>query len=156
MRAAFALLLPPALVAGADANTLIAYAAWPKAAVTRQHQNWSQQLDRRTTADENSAAWIRGHGLAGTTAVIWSSSAWPYLLADLELALPTAPIYNDVVLLGSGSEVVARVEQIQPEVIVTSADALQQWPEIESLLDADYQLTYQDDPDSVYLRAIAP
>src|SRR5205814_1659770 len=102
---AFALTVPLALVAGTDFNALQAYAAWPKAQLGQQRTAWSAQLDIRSPADEATAAWIREHRLSQSSAVIWSSSAWLYLLADLPLALPTAPIYNNVVLLGSASAV---------------------------------------------------
>ena len=46
------------------------------------------------------ADWVRSNGLAGHSAVVWSNDAWPYLLSDLPLMLPTPPIYNDMTLLG--------------------------------------------------------
>ena len=87
-----------------------------------------------------------------SSAVIWSSSAWLYLLADLPLGLPTAPIYNNVVLFGSAAAVADRVDAMAPQMIVTSDEALSQWPEIAPVLARDYELAFQSYPDSVYLR----
>jgi 4-amino-4-deoxy-L-arabinose transferase-like glycosyltransferase len=156
LAAAFLLTVPLALVAGTDFNLLQAYAAWPAAQLGQHRTEWSAQLDVRSPADEATAVWIRQRGLAQSTAVIWSSDAWLYLLADLPMDLPTAPIYNDVVLLGSGSAVATRVDQMQPQLIVTSDEALSQWPEIGPVLDRDYVLVFRSDPNSVYLRRPGP
>ena len=152
LAAAFVLTVPLALVAGTDFNALQAYAAWPAAQLGKHRTEWSAQLDVRSPADEATAAWIRDHGLAQSTAVIWSSDAWLYLLADLPMELPTAPIYNDVVLFGSGSTVAARVDAMQPQLIVTSEEALSQWPEIGPVLARDYDLVFQSYPNAVYVR----
>ena len=66
--------------------------------------------------------------------------------------MPTAPIYNNVVLLGSASAVADRVDTMQPQLIVTSEEALSQWPEIAPVLARDYELAFRSYPDSVYLR----
>jgi hypothetical protein len=81
-----------------------------------------------------------------------SSSAWPYLLADLPVSLPAAPIYNDVVILGSGQAVASTVDSMHPQLIVTSEEALSQWPEIGPVLDGRYQLAHESYPDKVYIR----
>ena len=152
LAAAFVITTPLALVAGTDFNALQAYAAWPAAQIGKHRAEWSAQLDIRSPADEATASWLHEQGLKGSTAVIWSSDPWLYLLADLPLALPTAPIYNNVVLLGSADAVVARVNEIQPTLIVTSEEALTQWPEIEPVLARDYQLAFSSYPNAVYLR----
>ena len=152
LAAAFAVTVPLAWVAGTDFNAFQAYAAWPKAQLGQHRTEWSARLDIRSPADEATAEWIRDHGLSQSSAVIWSSSAWLYLLADLPLALPTAPVYNNVVLLGSASAVADRVDAMQPQLIVTSEEALSQWPEIAPVLARDYELAFQSYPDSVYLR----
>ena len=152
LAAAFTVTVPLALVAGTDFNLLQAYAAWPKAQLSQHRTEWSAQLDIRSPADEATAAWLVDHGLSQSSAVIWSSSAWLYLLADLPLDLPTAPIYNNVVLLGSGAAVADRVDAMRPQLIVTSEEALSQWPEIATVLARDYELAFQSYPDSVYLR----
>jgi 4-amino-4-deoxy-L-arabinose transferase-like glycosyltransferase len=157
LAAAVILTAPLAVAAaGLDSKALTAYAAWPAAQLGKQRTEWSLKLEKRSPADEATAAWIRDHGLSRSTAVIWSSSAWLYLLADLPLALPTAPIYNDVVLFGSGAAVAKQVAAIQPQLIVTEDDALSQWPEIGPVLAAGYELVYEHDPDRVYLRRTSP
>src|SRR5437867_7781513 len=116
LASAFAVTVPLALVAGTDFNAFQAYAAWPKAQLGQHRTEWSAQLDIRSPAYEATAEWIRDHGLSQSSAVIWSSSAWLYLLADLPLGLPTAPIYNNVVLFGSAAAVADHVDAMAPQV----------------------------------------
>jgi hypothetical protein len=156
LAAAFAVTVPLAVGAGMDSKTLQAYAAWPAAQLGQHRTEWSTKLEMRGPADEATAAWIRDRGLSQSTAVIWSSSAWLYLLADLPLGLPTAPIYNDVLLFGSASAVATRVDAMQPQLIVTSEEALSQWPEIAPVLARDYDLAFQSYPNAVYLRRLGP
>jgi len=114
--------------------------------------DWEKQWDDRAPADTAVAAWLRQHGLAGHRAVVWSSDAWPYLLADLPVLLPTAPIYNDETLLGENGQVTNRVRQLEPEIIVTSDDAVATFPEITELLKSRYREVYASAPDHVFLR----
>jgi 4-amino-4-deoxy-L-arabinose transferase-like glycosyltransferase len=113
---------------------------------------WSGHFDDRVLPDARVSAWIRDHGWSGRRAVVWSSDAWPYVLADLPLALPTAPIYNDVVLDGSHRALVARVAALDPELVLTSDEDLVYFPEIASLLVRRYHLVAADFPDAVWLR----
>jgi hypothetical protein len=113
---------------------------------------WEKQWDDRAPADSAVAAWLRQQGLAGHRAVVWSSDAWPYLLADLPVLLPTAPIYNDEVLLGANGEVTDRVAALAPEIILTSDDAILSFPEITRLLKTQYHEVYTSTPDHVFLR----
>ena len=152
LAAALAVTVPFGLVAGVDLNALRAYATLPLAQLRADRIDWDAQLDLRGPADQNVAQWIRDQGLSGTTAVVWSSSAWPYLLADLPVSLPAAPIYNDVVILGSGQAVASAVDAVDPQLIVTSEEALEQWPEIGPLLDGRYQLAHEAYPDKVYIH----
>ena len=139
-------------VATLNTKALAAYVQWPAAISSGAWGAWTDQFDDRTHPDEDVAGWINGRGLAGSRAVVWSSDAWVYLLADLPVQLPAAPIYNDVVLLGSGDAVARRVAIIDPDIIVTSDDALYQWPEIRPLLDSDYMLAYTSAVNRVYMR----
>jgi hypothetical protein len=113
---------------------------------------WEKQWDDRAPADSAVAAWLRQQGLAGHRAVVWSSDAWPYLLADLPVLLPTAPIYNDEILLGANGEVTDRVAALAPEIILTSDDAILSFPEITRLLKTQYHEVYTSTPDHVFLR----
>jgi dolichyl-phosphate-mannose-protein mannosyltransferase len=147
------LTLPLALVAGTDFNALLSYATWPVAQFRHDRGAWSKGLDQRSPADEATAAWIRERGLGQSSAVVWSSSAWLYLLADLPVALPTAPIYNNVVLQGgSAATVASQVAALRPQLVVTSEEAVSQWPEIAPVLAADYDLVHENYPNKVYLR----
>ncbi|HEY6378411.1 MAG TPA: hypothetical protein VI316_04440 [Candidatus Dormibacteraeota bacterium] len=135
-------------------RTLADYYGGPLQVVTGQESlaTWQATFDDRVPADEDTAAWIRTHGLSGRTAVVWSSDAWPYLEADLPLLLRTAPIYNDEVLLGSGGPLAAAVAALAPDLVIASDDAVQTWPEITALLDNDYHQAVRFGPDAVWLR----
>jgi hypothetical protein len=117
---------------------------------------WSTDFDDKVLADARSCRWIREHGWSGHRAVLWSSDAWPYILADLPLLLPTAPIYNDVVLYGSHEATVARVAALDPELILTQDADLLQFPEITALLQRRYRQVLADFPDAVWIRADLP
>ena len=115
--------------------------------------DWDNDFDWRVAADEAVASWLKDKGLAGTSAVVWSSDSWLYSLADLPVLMPTPPIYNDEVLLGINGEVETYVDGLQPEVIVVAADAKAQFPEIQKLLIASrYQAVYAIDPEVVWVR----
>ncbi|MGH7776088.1 MAG: hypothetical protein ACREPI_02790, partial [Candidatus Dormibacterales bacterium] len=129
-----------------------AYVHWPAAVASGSLPRWELILDARAPSDTAAARWIRAHGYAGARAVVWSSDAWPYLLGDLPLQLPTAPIYNDVVLMGSGGAVAARVAALDPLVIVAETDDVRTWPDIEPLLRSRYRLAFVTFRDLVYVR----
>jgi len=113
---------------------------------------WEKQWDDRAPADTAVGDWLRSHGLAGHSAVVWSSDAWPYLLADLPVLLPTPPIYNNFPLLGTNGEVTGRVAALAPEIIVTSDSDVAAFPEINTLLKSRYHMVFTTGPDHVYLR----
>jgi len=112
---------------------------------------WHGEFDERTVGDAAAADWVRSHGMTGHSAVVWSNDAWPYLLADLPLMLPTPPIYNDMTLLGQNGQVAARVREINPEIIVAADDATLQFPEVSSVL-RGYRLVASESHVSVWLR----
>jgi 4-amino-4-deoxy-L-arabinose transferase-like glycosyltransferase len=115
---------------------------------------WDDEFDDRVAGDRAVVAWLDANGLRGASAVVWSSDAWVYALADLEIVMPTPPIYNDEVLLGFNGPVEAYVALARPLVIVTSHDALQQYPEIAQLLDGvRYVKEFDSYPDAVWVRA---
>jgi hypothetical protein len=146
---------PPLASAGMNGyRTLSTYyiGGWQAATGQLSWSAWEKMWDDRAPADTAASDWIRSHGLAGHSAVVWSSDAWPYLLADLPVLLPTPPIYNDMVLLGSNGEVTDRVSALAPEIILASDDAVAEFPEIQPLLKARYHLAFTSGPDHVYLR----
>jgi 4-amino-4-deoxy-L-arabinose transferase-like glycosyltransferase len=117
---------------------------------------WGNNFDARVEGDTDVVDWLTTHGLRGTTGVIWSSEAWVYALADLQIVLPTPPIYNDEVLLGFNGPVEQFVATARPVVIVTAADSLRQYPEIARLLDGvTYVQEFVSYPDTVWVRADA-
>ena len=77
-----------------------------------------------------------------------------YALADLQIVLPTPPVYNDEVLLGFHGPVEQFVAAARPVVIVVAADSLRQYPEITKLLDGvTYVEKFESFPDTVWVRA---
>ena len=91
---------------------------------------------------------ISANGLDGSSAVVWSSDAWLYETNDLQLVLPTAPIYNDNVLLGS--DLAPMVAALTPDLIVTEGHARSAWPSINGVLSADYQeMDHSDDGNEI-------
>lgn len=114
--------------------------------------SWQHGFDQRVPSDEAATAWIRAHHLDGARAVVWSGDAWPYLTADLQLLLPTAPIYNDEVLYGQNGPVAERVARLQPEVIITSDNGTRLFPEIQPLLRRHYHQAYRSGIDTVWVR----
>ena len=115
---------------------------------------WLNDFDYRVAGDANVAAWIVAQGYGGDTAVVWSYDAWVYALANLQIDMPTPPIYNDEVLLGYGGPVEQYVANERPVLIVVDAEAQVLFPEIRKLLDGgEYINEYQSYPDSVWVRA---
>jgi 4-amino-4-deoxy-L-arabinose transferase-like glycosyltransferase len=117
---------------------------------------WETDFDDKVLGDDRTSAWIRDHGWSGHRAVLWSSDAWPYILADLPLLLPTAPIYNDVVLYGSHQALVDRVAALDPELMLTQDADLVLFPEVTALLDRRYRQVFSVFPDAVWIRSDLP
>ena len=74
-----------AMVSGVELKPVVAYATWPAAQVGHSRDQWAAKLDQRSVADESTARWIVDQGLSQSSAVVWSSDAWVYLLAGLDL-----------------------------------------------------------------------
>ena len=127
--------------------------AFATALLQQPSSEWDARFDSRVPGDEAVATWIEKEGLGDATAVVWSSDAWVYAIADLTVEVPTPPIYNDEVLLGINGQVAAYVAGMQPAVIVTSTDAVQQFPEINTVLKSGYVALFFTDPDTVWIRA---
>ena len=115
---------------------------------------WLDHFDYRVAGDAKAAAWITAHGLSGHTAVVWSYDSWVYALADLQIVMPTPPIYNDEVLLGYGGPVEEYVANKRPVLIVVDAGGQKLFPEIGKLLaGGEYVKEFESYPDSVWVRA---
>ncbi len=135
-------------------RTLSLYYGGAVQAMLRQDDtDWDVAFDSHVPADRAVASWISTHGYSGQSAVVWSSDAWVYSLADLPVLMPTPPIYNDEVLLGNNGPVAAQVAQINPTLIIVSDDASVQFPEIGTVIGAgNYQLEYNSGPVAVWVR----
>jgi len=113
---------------------------------------YQDQFDYRVPEDSAVAVWIKAHGLDGSSAVVWSADAWLYELSDLQLLLPTPPIYNDEVLLGNDGPVAQKVADLDPEIVITEGSARQAYPEINSVLNDGYQEIDESSSEIVWLR----
>ena len=113
---------------------------------------YQAQFDYRVPEDSQLSDWISDHGLDGASAVVWSSDAWLYDENQLQLLLPTPPIYNDEVLLGFDGPLAQRVAALQPEIVITEGESLAQWPEISPVLAAGYQQVDQSGTEILWVR----
>jgi 4-amino-4-deoxy-L-arabinose transferase-like glycosyltransferase len=139
-----------------DSHTLSGYyggAAWAAFDPTWR-TTWLNDFDYRVAGDAKVAAWVARNGFTGDTAVVWSYDAWIYALANLQIIMPTPPIYNDEVLLGSGGPVETYVAAKQPVLIMVDVKSQVLFPEITKLLDSgEYIEEYQTYPYTVWVRA---
>jgi hypothetical protein len=115
--------------------------------------DWHDRFDDRVPADEEATEWLHQHGYDNATVVVWSSDAWPYVIGDYDVSLPTAPIYNDFVVLGGDGQVTQRVQALSPDVIITSDSELSEFAEVEPLLKSQYRRAYTAPPNIVWLRS---
>jgi 4-amino-4-deoxy-L-arabinose transferase-like glycosyltransferase len=130
------------------------YGGAVRAAIRGDDSDWDELFDSHVPADAAVASWISAHGYSGASAVVWSSDAWVYSLADLPVLMPTPPIYNDEVLLGNNGPVATTVAAINPTLIIVSDDAESQWPEIKTVLDGGaYQRVFGSGPVAIWLRS---
>ena len=143
---------PPALAVGN--HSFATYYAGAFATLTRGQSltAYQEQFDYRVSEDRAVSAWIKAHGLDGSSAVVWSADAWLYDLDDLQLLLPTPPIYNDEVLLGQDGPVAQKVADLDPEIVITEGSARQAYPEINSVLNDGYQEVDESGSEIVWLR----
>jgi hypothetical protein len=113
---------------------------------------YQDQFDYRVSEDSEVAAWIKAHGLDGSSAVVWSADIWLYDLNDLQLLMPTPPIYNDEPLLGYNGPVAQKVADLDPEIVITEGSARQAYPEINSVLNDGYENVDESGSEIVWLR----
>ena len=118
----------------------------------RSLEAYQDQFDYRFPEDAAVSAWLTAHGLDGSSAVVWSDDAWLYDDNQLQLMLPTPPIYNDEALLGNYGPVARRVAELDPEVVVTEGEARQSYPEINSVLTAGYREVDQSGTEIVWVQ----
>jgi hypothetical protein len=102
---------------------------------------YSNTFDLRAGPDALVASWVHQHGLAGHSAVVWSSLAWDYVLADLRPVVPTPAIYVDEAWLGP-RKVLDDIERGHPKVVITDSGSITQWPGVKVLLRRGYVETY--------------
>jgi 4-amino-4-deoxy-L-arabinose transferase-like glycosyltransferase len=139
---------------GSSAATLLAYYRGAFSTLTRQQplRTWQDTFDYRVAEDRQAAAWISAHGLVGASAVVWSADAWLYELDNLQLLMPTPPIYNDAVLLGSPSSAADQVAAWEPELVISEGASEAEFPEIDKVLADGYQELYSAGSERVWVR----
>jgi 4-amino-4-deoxy-L-arabinose transferase-like glycosyltransferase len=143
---------PPVLAAGNHSFATYYFGAISTLTRGQSLTKYQDQFDYRVSEDSEVAAWIGSHGLDGSSAVVWSADAWLYDMADLQLLLPTPPIYNDEQLLGNHGPVAQRVTELEPALVITDGASVTYWPEISSLLAAGYKQVDESGSEIVWLR----
>ena len=141
------------IIDGNPHNVLVYYAG--AASVLTRGQSleaYQDQFDYRVPEDSAVSAWMSAHGLDGSSAVVWSADAWLYDDNQLQLILPTPPIYNDEALLGNHGPVARRVAELDPEVVVTEGASRRSYPEINAVLTSGYQEVDQSGTEIVWVR----
>ncbi|HXZ99780.1 MAG TPA: glycosyltransferase family 39 protein [Candidatus Binatia bacterium] len=140
--------------AGGSDLTLAMYYGGAASVLTR-HQSllaWQDGFDYRVSEDRQVNAWLSLHGLQGSTAVVWSADAWLYADSQLQLLLPTPPIYNDEVLLGSDPGTAQVVGDLDPEIVITEGSARSALPAINAIIQDGYRQVDQAGSEIVWLR----
>ena len=143
---------PPALAVGNHSFATYYFGAVSTLTRGQSLTTYQDQFDYRVSEDSEVAAWIRAHGLEGTSAVVWSADVWLYDLDNLQLLLPTPPIYNDEHLLGYDGPVAQRVAELEPALVITDGGSVANWPEITSVLAIGYTQVNQAGSEVVWLR----
>jgi 4-amino-4-deoxy-L-arabinose transferase-like glycosyltransferase len=143
---------PPVFAQGN--HSLATYYAGAFATLTRGQSliTYQDQFDYRVSEDTEVAAWIKAHGMEGASAVVWSADAWVYDLDDLQLLLPTPPIYNDEHLLGYDGPVAQKVSDLEPALVITEGQSRSSWPEINAVLTTGYTDVNESGTEIVWLR----
>ena len=143
---------PPAFAVGNHSFATYYFGAVSTLTRGQSLTTYQDQFDARVPEDSEVAAWIRAHGLEGSSAVVWSADAWLYELNDLQLLLPPPPIYTDEVLLGNDGPVAQKVADLDPEIVITEGSARRADPEINSVLNDAYQEVDESGSEIVWLR----
>ncbi|HVA22304.1 MAG TPA: lysylphosphatidylglycerol synthase transmembrane domain-containing protein [Candidatus Micrarchaeia archaeon] len=115
---------------------------------------YADTFDLRAYGEGQAAGWLRANHLTNRSAVVWSSDAWDYVLANLRPVLPTPAIYVDEAWLGSAA-VTERVDHAHPTVVVTTADTLSARPQIRRLLAHGYVRTFASGEVAVWVQRAA-
>ncbi len=141
-------------ILGENTHNVLFYYGGAASVLTRGQSlvAYQDQFDYRVPEDSAVSAWISAHGLDGSSAVVWSADAWLYDDNQLQLILPTPPIYNDEALLGNDGPVAHRVAALDPEVVITEGSSRQSYPEINSVLTAGYREVDQSGTEIVWVR----
>ena len=143
---------PPAFAVGNHSFATYYFGAISTLTRGQSLTTYQDQFDYRVSEDSEVAAWIRAHGLEGSSAVVWSADVWLYELDDLQQLLPTPPIYNDEHLLGYDGPVAQEVADLEPSIVITEAQSRTSWPEINSVLTTGYQDVDTSGSEIVWLR----
>ena len=101
------------VIDGSSHNVLVYYGGAASVLTGGQSlEAYQDNFDYRVPEDTAVSAWIGAHGLDGSSAVVWSADAWLYDDNQLQLVLPTPPIYNDESLLGNHGPVARRGRRV--------------------------------------------
>lgn len=82
--------------------------------------SYDSYFDTNLQGQEESEAYITSHHLDGSTAVIWSNLAWPYLDNQLKPVGIAGPIYVPLNVARSSAPLIAHMETDEPTLIIVS------------------------------------
>ena len=94
-------------------------------------------FDERAIAEHDAVLWLEQNHLTGSTAVVWSSDSWAYLLAGLRPILPEPTIYENSQILGNPN-LLRRVQVDRPVVVILTSDAYTEYGPILPVLQKGY------------------
>jgi hypothetical protein len=78
---------------------------------------YSATYSQNPESEQHALSWLSQHRLRGSSAVVWGSNVWPYVLGDLRPVLPEPETYNDRAWLGV-PQMKSRIERSQPRIIL--------------------------------------
>lgn len=150
--------VPMARVAGANWATERSLIGYYKGGYTSLfdpsvRSQWQASFSWRLAYQDQTAAWLRARGWAGSSAVCWcEANEWLYLLADLHTTLPTVALYNDTVLLHGRVGVARYLASHRPRVMIVGRNALRLDPYIKPVLVRYYRAATSNREYAVYLE----
>ena len=118
---------------------------------TISQKAYALTYDPRAWAEYEVANWLKDHELTHVEALVWSSDSWVYLLADLKPVVPSPAIYVDTTQISTQQAVLDSLAGRLPKVVITTAEAVSNYPDILQLLGKSYTKVFQAGDAKLYL-----
>ena len=104
--------------------------------------------------EQQAEAWIRDHGLTGTTGIVWSNLAWP--IVDVGLVPPTrsGPLYVTLALEHGTAQILSMMNAAPPKVIIVTPYHIENLQDIRTFIGTHAYLKVLDENDmELYVRS---